>query len=225
VSWAHKLSEEEMKIMQPLMEKIQQLWATPKKELSGLQLIRTFIEHRIQPLATRAHYMWDYTGRRDLTRFSSDELKEAEIDDGVRAVTSLKKKPRSKKVNILGVSLSRLQKNWHLPLPPHQALRPSAHMPRMLIELKTWRILMSVLLLPMTTMARQFSPRLWIVILLLERGRKSFRISALMLHKSLSQTIPYMALLFSNFHHNHQIFQRGNLWELRRSRTLLVSSS
>jgi hypothetical protein len=35
------LSEEEMKITQPLMEKIQKLWATPKKELSGLQLIRT----------------------------------------------------------------------------------------------------------------------------------------------------------------------------------------
>jgi hypothetical protein len=91
-SWAHELSEEEMKITQPLMEKVQQLWATPKKELSGLQLIRTFIEHRIQPLATRAHCMWDYTDRRDPTRFSSDELKEAKIDDGVRVVTSLKKK-------------------------------------------------------------------------------------------------------------------------------------
>jgi hypothetical protein len=33
--------------MEPLMEKIQQLRATPKKELSGIQLIRTFIEHRI----------------------------------------------------------------------------------------------------------------------------------------------------------------------------------
>jgi hypothetical protein len=46
-SWAHELSEEEMKITQPLMEKIQQLWAMPKKELSGLQLIRCFIEHRV----------------------------------------------------------------------------------------------------------------------------------------------------------------------------------
>jgi hypothetical protein len=91
-SWAHELSEEEMKTTQPLMEKIQQLWATPKKELSGLQLIRTFIEHRVQPLPARAHCMWDYTNRRDPTRISSDELKEAEIDDGVRAVTSLKKK-------------------------------------------------------------------------------------------------------------------------------------
>jgi hypothetical protein len=36
--------------------------------------------------------MWDYTGRRDPTRFSSDELREAKIDDSVRAITSLKKK-------------------------------------------------------------------------------------------------------------------------------------
>jgi hypothetical protein len=40
-------SEEEMKTTQPLMDKIQQLQATPKKELSGIQLIRTFIERRI----------------------------------------------------------------------------------------------------------------------------------------------------------------------------------
>jgi hypothetical protein len=74
------------------MEKIQQLWATPKKELSGLQLIRTFIERRIQPLAARAHCMWDYTDHQDSTRISSDELKETEINDDVCAVTKLKKK-------------------------------------------------------------------------------------------------------------------------------------
>jgi hypothetical protein len=74
------------------MEKIQQLWATPKKELSGLQLIRTFIEHRIQPMSARAHCMWDYTDRWDSTCISFDKLKEAEIDNGVRAVTNLKKK-------------------------------------------------------------------------------------------------------------------------------------
>jgi hypothetical protein len=64
------------------MEKIRQLRATPKKEVSSLQLIRTFIERRIQPLAARAHCMWDYTDRRDSARFTSDELKEDEIDDG-----------------------------------------------------------------------------------------------------------------------------------------------
>jgi hypothetical protein len=81
-----------MAIADPLMEKIRQLRSTPKKEVTGLQLIHTFIEHRVQPLAARAHCMWDYTGRRDSTRFTSDELKEPEINDGVRVVTSLTKK-------------------------------------------------------------------------------------------------------------------------------------
>jgi hypothetical protein len=36
--------------------------------------------------------MWEYTDRRDSTRFTTDELKEAKINDGVRAVTSLTKK-------------------------------------------------------------------------------------------------------------------------------------
>jgi hypothetical protein len=36
--------------------------------------------------------MWDYTDRRNPTRISSDELREVEIDDGVHAVTNIKKK-------------------------------------------------------------------------------------------------------------------------------------
>jgi hypothetical protein len=91
-SWVHELNEEEMVITEPLMEKIRQLWATPKKEVSGLQLICTVIERRIQPLAARAHCMWDYIDRRDSTQFTFDELKEAEIDDGVRTITSLTKR-------------------------------------------------------------------------------------------------------------------------------------
>jgi hypothetical protein len=92
LSWRHELSDEELKVTEPLMKKIQQLRATPKKELSGIQLIRTFIERRIQPLAARAHCMWDYSDRRDSTRVSQDELHEAEIDECVRTVTNIKKK-------------------------------------------------------------------------------------------------------------------------------------
>jgi hypothetical protein len=66
-SWAHELTKEEMVITQPLMERIRQLQATPEKEVSGLQLIRTFVECRIQPVAARAHCMWDYTDHRDST--------------------------------------------------------------------------------------------------------------------------------------------------------------
>jgi hypothetical protein len=36
--------------------------------------------------------MWDYSDRRDSTRISQDELREAEIDECVRAVTNIKKK-------------------------------------------------------------------------------------------------------------------------------------
>jgi hypothetical protein len=36
--------------------------------------------------------MWDYTDHWDSTRFTSDELKEAEINDGVHAITSLTKR-------------------------------------------------------------------------------------------------------------------------------------
>jgi hypothetical protein len=81
-----------MKTTQPLMDRIQQLRATPKKELSGIQLIWTFIERRIQPLSARAHCMWDYTDRQDPTRISPDELKESEIDDSVCDISKLKKK-------------------------------------------------------------------------------------------------------------------------------------
>jgi hypothetical protein len=80
------------------MDKIQQLRATPKKELSGIQLIRSFIERRIQPLSARARCMWDYTDRQDSMRISPNELKEAEIDDSVRAITKLKKKSFMPKV-------------------------------------------------------------------------------------------------------------------------------
>jgi hypothetical protein len=42
--------------------------------------------------------MWDYSDRRDLTQISSDELREAEIDECVRAVTNIKKKSPMPKV-------------------------------------------------------------------------------------------------------------------------------
>jgi hypothetical protein len=98
MSWKHDLSDEEMKIIEPLMEKIQQLRATPKKELSGIQLIRTFIERRIQPLTARAHCMWDYNDRWDSTRISQDELHEAEIDECIRTITNIKKKSSVPKI-------------------------------------------------------------------------------------------------------------------------------
>jgi hypothetical protein len=36
--------------------------------------------------------MWDYSDRRDSTRISSNELRKAEIDECMRAMTNIKKK-------------------------------------------------------------------------------------------------------------------------------------
>jgi hypothetical protein len=45
VSWAHALTDEEIATTEPLMEKIKQMRSVPGKEVTGLQLICTFIEH------------------------------------------------------------------------------------------------------------------------------------------------------------------------------------
>jgi hypothetical protein len=42
--------------------------------------------------------MWEYIDRRDPTRMSSDKLKEVEIDDGIRAITNIKKKAFVQKI-------------------------------------------------------------------------------------------------------------------------------
>jgi hypothetical protein len=81
-----------MAVTEPPVQKIAELRSALGKEIIGFKLICTFIEHCVQPLAACAHYMWDYSGRRDPTRLSSDELKEIEIDDKVRSITALLKK-------------------------------------------------------------------------------------------------------------------------------------
>jgi hypothetical protein len=81
-----------METTEPLMQNVAQLRSTPGKEVTGIQMIRTFRERQVQPLATRTHCMWDYLGSKDPTRISSDELKEIKIDDGVRAISVLTKK-------------------------------------------------------------------------------------------------------------------------------------
>jgi hypothetical protein len=91
-SWENVVSAEEMAITEPLMQKILELRSTPGKEVTRFQLIHTFIELWIQPWAARTHCMWEYSCRRDSTRLSVDELKEAKVDEKVCTLNSLLKK-------------------------------------------------------------------------------------------------------------------------------------
>jgi hypothetical protein len=92
VSWRNSMTEEETAVTEPLMEEILTLRSTVKKEVTGLQLIRVFLERRVQPLMARSHRMWEYSGRKDSTRFTEDELKIDELDTKVRQFTKLHKK-------------------------------------------------------------------------------------------------------------------------------------
>jgi hypothetical protein len=56
-SWDQKLSSEEMKETDPLMERIRVLQTTVGEELSGVQIIALFLRRRIQPLQARASAM------------------------------------------------------------------------------------------------------------------------------------------------------------------------
>jgi hypothetical protein len=90
-SWEHEMSEAEMKITEPLMEKIQALRSDAGREVTGFQLIRLFLERRVQPLAARPRRMWEYTGKKDSMRLCSEDLKEAEVDAKMKSITSLTK--------------------------------------------------------------------------------------------------------------------------------------
>ena len=72
-SWRHTLSEEEIAETDQLMSRIVELQETVGLEVSGLQIMATFIRRRIQPLQARAHPMWEYTGVEDPTRVSKKE--------------------------------------------------------------------------------------------------------------------------------------------------------
>ena len=86
------MSEEEIAATEPLMTKILELRSTAGMEVTGLQLIRVFLERRVQPLMACTRGMWEYSGRRDSTRISSDELKDEEVDNRVRQFTNLHRK-------------------------------------------------------------------------------------------------------------------------------------
>ncbi|OEL26742.1 hypothetical protein BAE44_0012237, partial [Dichanthelium oligosanthes] len=54
--------------------------------LTGVKVLWTFFERRIQPLKARAHPMFQYTGAGDPTRISPDELAPVKVKSRVWAV-------------------------------------------------------------------------------------------------------------------------------------------
>ena len=53
----------------------------------GTEVVAVFLRHRIQPVMSRAHQMWLYSGPKDETRVNVAELSEKELLDEVRRLT------------------------------------------------------------------------------------------------------------------------------------------
>ena len=71
------------------MAQVLALQKTVGKEVSGIQIISTFIRHRVQPLQAMVHAMWQYTGAADPTRVHKEELSTNELETRVRSLTTL----------------------------------------------------------------------------------------------------------------------------------------
>ena len=53
----------------------------------GTEIAALFLKRRVQPMMSRGHQMWLYTGTKDSTRINAADLSEKELQDEVRRLT------------------------------------------------------------------------------------------------------------------------------------------
>ena len=76
--------------MEKLYERVEALQLVAGKEVNGVDIIRTFLTRRVQPLQARAHPMFLYAGRSDPTRVSPEELSSGDLDRALRPLLKFK---------------------------------------------------------------------------------------------------------------------------------------
>jgi hypothetical protein len=72
-SWQHTLSAKEKVIADKLYEKVLDLKNAGGQTMCGTEVPALF---RVQPMMSRRHQMWLYTGPKDVTRINSIDLTE-----------------------------------------------------------------------------------------------------------------------------------------------------
>ena len=88
-SWDQTLTETELEETEPLMARIHALQTDKGKELSGLQIKTHFLRLRVQPIQARVSAMWTYSGSKDPTRVSKEDLSTSELEKLARQFTTL----------------------------------------------------------------------------------------------------------------------------------------
>jgi hypothetical protein len=90
-SWDSPPTEAEIEDIKPLLTHIQSLKSATGGALTGTQLMAFFLQRRIQPLQARVSKLWSYSGSKDPSRVSKEDLEKKGLDKRVRALTTLMK--------------------------------------------------------------------------------------------------------------------------------------
>src|SRR4051812_9374491 len=89
-SWKNQILDGEVAEIEGLYRRVGDLQLIPDKELNGVDIIRTFLKRRVQPLQARAHPMFLYSGCHDPTRVPAKELSKGDLDRVLRPLLKYK---------------------------------------------------------------------------------------------------------------------------------------
>jgi hypothetical protein len=90
-SWDFPPTKVEIEDIKPLLSHIQTLKSAAGGVLTGMQLMAFFLQRRIQPLQACVSRLWSYSGSKDPSRVSKEDLEKKGLDKQVRALTTLTK--------------------------------------------------------------------------------------------------------------------------------------
>ncbi|KAK1682913.1 hypothetical protein QYE76_043761 [Lolium multiflorum] len=90
-SWQNTLSPDEKLTADRLFDQIVTLKNTGGLTMCGTEVVSVFLQRRVQPLMSRPHQLWLYSGKDDESRVSSADLSADDLRDEVRRLTCLSK--------------------------------------------------------------------------------------------------------------------------------------
>ncbi|KAK1698514.1 hypothetical protein QYE76_015211 [Lolium multiflorum] len=85
-SWRNVLSPEESALADKLFEQVVDLKNAGGLTMCGTEVVSVFLKRRVQPLMSRPHQLWMYTGEGDKSRVSSADLSNDELRDEASTV-------------------------------------------------------------------------------------------------------------------------------------------
>ncbi|KAK1561628.1 hypothetical protein QYE76_017708 [Lolium multiflorum] len=91
-SWNNALSPEEKATADELFKQIVALKNSGGMTMCGTEVVSVFLQRRVQPLMSRPHQLWLFTGKNDKSRVNSADLSAEELQNEVRRLTCLSTK-------------------------------------------------------------------------------------------------------------------------------------